>query len=247
MTLINAFKNTLKFIIDILFPIQCLGCNKEDIWLCNTCLDKLLKNLNQQTTCPICNQNNYFNGQVCLSCQKNFNLDKVFIALPYENQLIQKLIKVYKYNFIKDLSQLLSKILISYFNKFYQQEKLIVITSPLAKKRLRWRGFNQSELLAKNFAYFFKFTILTDLIIKVKNTKEQAFLNRNQRLENIKNVFQLNKKLVLKNEGIDQNISGQSFLIIDDVITTGATLGEIAKVLKISGAKNVWALVLAKN
>lgn len=236
-------KKLITILLNLLFPIQCLNCGKEDIWLCKQCFS--LIQLNQQVTCPICNQSGYFNGEVCKTCQKTFYLDKVFIAAPYENELIQNLIKTFKYNFVKYLSKPIAELMINYFKQINPINEstsinFIVIPSPLAKKRLRWRGFNQSELLAEEIANNLNSTYLPNLIIKKKNTKEQAELNREERLKNIKNAFMINKK--------DQSaITNQSFLIIDDVITTGATLGEIAKVLKNNGAKEVWALVVAKN
>lgn len=236
-------KKLLKFFLNLIFPIQCLSCAREDTWLCSDCLNKILNQKHEQTACPICNVNGYKNGTVCPKCQKEYQLDKIFIASDYENELIQKLIKTFKYNFVKDLSWTIAEIMINYFKQVNSISEITsinsVLSSPLSRKRLRWRGFNQSDLLAKNFTDKLNLKYFPDLLIKTKHTKEQAELDREQRLINVKNVFQL-KKDCLK-------IKDQSFLIIDDVITTGATLGEIAKVLKANSAKKIWALVVAKN
>jgi len=238
-----CIEKLLTTLLNLIFPIQCLNCGKEDLWLCKKCLSSI--QLNEQKTCPICNTIGYNNGSVCPICQKTFCLDKVFIAAPYENELIQKLIKTFKYNFVKDLAKPIAEIMINYLKKMFLINKLSyypinVISSPLSKKRLHWRGFNQSELLAQEVVLKLNLNYQPNLIIKKKNTKEQAELNRKDRLNNIKNAFILYKKN-------QPEISGQSFLLIDDVITTGATLGEMAKVLKSNGAKEVWALVVAKN
>jgi competence protein ComFC len=236
----------LTTFINLIFPIECLNCQSEDVWLCSDCLNKILTQAHQQTTCPICNAQGYNNAAVCPKCQKIYELDKVFIAADYENELIQKLIKTFKYNFIRDLSVPIAEIMINYFSKInlinlktLKLNQLIIIPSPLSKKRLKWRGFNQSDLLARYIAEKLKIKYYPDLIVKTKHTQEQAELNREQRLLNVKNIFQLKKNC--------PNIKGQSFLIIDDVITTGATLGEMAKLLKANGAKEIWALVVAKN
>ena len=234
----------INALLNFLFPIECLGCKKEGVWLCKNCLSVLNNNLNIQITCPICNKKKYLNGRICHNCQKNFYLNKVLISINYENKLTQTIIKAYKYNFIRDLKKPLSEIMINYFKtqvNLINQSALIhfiVIPSPLSKKRFRWRGFNQSELLAQEIARYFNFTYLPNLIIKKKDTQEQAELSKKQRLINVRNSFQLTGH---------QNINGKSFLIIDDVITTGATLSEIARILKGGGAEQIWTLVIAKN
>lgn len=243
-------KKLFTVFLNLLFPIQCLNCNQEDVWLCSACINDIITKPHHQTTCPICNIQGYKNGDVCPTCQKEYSLNKIFIAADYENELIQKLIKTFKYNFVKNLNSPIAEIMINYFkqiNSINQSTSInFVISSPLSKKRLRWRGFNQSELLAQIIAEKLNYNYLPDLIVKTKHTEEQAELNREQRLKNVKNVFQVNRKYLAQRPAAGGALSGY-FLIIDDVITTGATLGEMAKVLKSNGVKEIWALVLAKN
>lgn len=248
-------KKLLNYFLNLLFPISCLSCNKEGRWLCSSCINTILSQSHSQTTCPICNISGYKDGAVCLKCQNEYQLNIIFIASSYENELIQKLIKTFKYNFIKDLSWPIAEIMINYFSQLnlanLKTKKLIQLTvlpSPLSKKRLRWRGFNQSDLLAKIIAKKLNLRYFSDIIVKTKNAAEQAELNRKQRLTNIKGAFCFNKKyLAQKVSALGGNFLSDYYLIIDDVITTGATLGEMAKVLKANGAKEIWALVVAKN
>jgi len=107
---------------------------------------------------------------------------------------------------------------------------------PLHKKREKERGFNQSLLLARALSKTQKNWILEDFIFRNKKTHTQALLTGLDRSENIKNAFSTIKK---------ENITGKHITIIDDVITTGSTCDECARVLKIYGAKSVWAFTVA--
>ena len=107
---------------------------------------------------------------------------------------------------------------------------------PLSKKRECWRGFNQSEIIARHFSVYFNYELNLDLK-RVKHRPPQAKLNEIERLKNIESVFTWQGK----------NLHNYNILLIDDVITSGATLNEAAWVLRAAGAQNVYALVLAKG
>lgn len=108
---------------------------------------------------------------------------------------------------------------------------------PLHKRREIKRGFNQADLLAKEIAEFFKIPYCEDILKRAKNTKPQTETsNHNQRLENIKNAFVCRKP---------ELVAWKRIIIVDDVMTTGATLNECARALKSSGARSVTAFVVA--
>ncbi len=209
----------LKIILDMLFPVECLGCNKANFLLCDKCFLKIEKFKDPKPT--------------------SSNIDNVLIACSFKETLIKKIVHFYKYNYIRDLSTPLSKLIINLYKE--QIEKLenpIVICAPLSKKRLRLRCFNQAELLAKEFSKYFDYEFVDNLIIKSRDTKQQAKLNRVQRLKNIKNCFFTKFPEIIKN---------RNFIIIDDIYTTGTTVNEIAGVLKNNLANKVWCLVIAKD
>ncbi len=110
----------------------------------------------------------------------------------------------------------------------------VVMPVPLHRKRLRKRGYNQSYQICKGFGVTGK--ILPGLVLRVKNTKTQTRLGRDERKANIQGAFQIS--------GTAQ-VNGKKILLIDDVVTTGATLNECARVLKEHGAASVSALALA--
>ncbi|MGB9608923.1 MAG: ComF family protein, partial [Minisyncoccia bacterium] len=132
---------------------------------------------------------------------------------------------------------------IQYFNQilkynFLNMQNFIVIPIPLSKQRLKTRGFNQSELIAKSFADFFKIPLKTDLLFRIKNSKPQSEIkDLNQRKLNVLNCFQIKNQELLK---------GKNIFLIDDVVTTGATIYEAVKVLKSAGAKKIIVLAISK-
>jgi len=204
-----------KTILDLLFPIQCLGCNQEGNFLCYSCFKKLSFNTKQA-------KNN------------------LLIASYYKDPLIKLLIHQYKYNFIKDLAKPLGMLMVKKI-KNQNIKNSILIPVPLHKKRLRWRGFNQAELLAQVISQKLNIPIINNLLVRTRYTPPQAKIkNANQRKENIKQAFQLN--LNFKN-----NLENKKIILIDDICTTGSTLDECTEVLKVLEPKSIWGLVIAKE
>ncbi|MFA6514564.1 MAG: ComF family protein [Patescibacteria group bacterium] len=213
------FKN---FILDLLFPVSCVNCgqeNKTQTYLCNNCFKRLK------------------------FCGRNYNLnlefiDEIIIAGDYDDQALMKLIKILKFNSIRSAGSILAKFLCLFWQgrAYFKNEDYIVVPIPLAKKREKQRGFNQAEIIAHDFANNFGYQLNCDLE-KIKNTEAQSKLEEKKRVDNISGAF--------KWKG--ENLSGQNIILFDDVITTGATINEAAKVLKVAGAKYIIALAIAKG
>ena len=240
----KLYKKPFNFFIDTFFPIECLLCKTEGRYICAKCAQKIP--IKRFQTCPKCHTPSEL-GRYCQNCRTEKNLNGLLALGDYKDRVTELIIKKYKYGFIKDLSTDLSGILTSFFaqnaiidgkifSKYYSHE-ILIVPVPLHKKRLNWRGFNQSAELAIKFAQNFKFSIDLDNLIKIKHTQAQAKLKGNERLENLKNCF------IWQSE----KISYKCTILIDDVSTTGSTLNECAQALKNAGAKNIWALVLASG
>ncbi len=238
-------KQIVQTWLDFLFPKKCLVCQKEnENYLCHQCF-KSLKFKNP--ACPSCNKENK-SGKFCNNCKNNFYLQGIWSASDFNDEKIAVLIKSFKYKFIKDLAPALGSFLYFFFennvirNPIIKKQKenifnnCILIAVPLSKKRLRWRGFNQSELLAQNFSQKSKIELKLELK-KIKNTYPQAKLNQKQRKNNLKDCFKWH----------GESLKGKNVIIIDDVYASGSTLNEIAKELIKHQAKKVWGLVLAKS
>jgi len=180
----------------------------------------------------------------CKKC-KSKNLSGLYCALNYkEDSLTKNLILNFKYKpFIKTLNGTFAKLIIEhiYVSENHPKEIFkegILIPVPLTKKKLKYRGFNQSAEIAKSLSE--KTNLKTELnnLIKIKNTPSQTELSSEQRKENIKDAF------VCKNP---ERIKNKKVFLIDDVYTTGATLEEASKTLKKAGAKEVWGVVVARE
>lgn len=115
----------------------------------------------------------------------------------------------------------------------------IIIPVPISKKRMKERGYNQSELIIKKCAKLDEnIKICTNMLYKIKNTKPQSSLNKEQRKINLKGAYKVHHSEIINNKKI---------LLFDDIYTTGSTLEECAKVLKQAGAYEVSVLTFAKD
>ncbi len=227
-----------NFILDILFPIQCVGCSKEGKWLCEDCF-KLIK-LNQKTQCPICGRTFYL-GKTCPKCQRKTRLAGLIVACSYNNEILQEAIRAFKFSFVKDLARPLSRLLIGRLEDLdfnLESSHFFLTFIPLHKRRLHWRGFNQAEALANSLASHYKISVLS-LLLRIRSTIPQSLVkDKVKRGKNIKNVFYCQNRELVK---------GRKIIIVDDVCTTASTLRECARILSRAGAKEVWGLVLARG
>jgi len=177
-------------------------------------------------------------------CRRPFGLDGLTSIFAYKG-VVTKAIKKLKYKFVKDLAEELVELFLSFcgeeklFSDFCRLPNVTLVPIPLHPQRLRWRGFNQAELLGELIAKNLGIKFVPDLLLRVKNTKPQVELDKDQRQVNIHGAFK-------KNPNSQFAIRNSLILIFDDVWTTGATLKEAGKVLKRNGAKKAWGLTIAR-
>jgi ComF family protein len=236
-----TLKTIQQYILDILFPIHCLGCDREGEWLCGQCYKKI--RLNTQQVCPVCRRPG--TGKVCPGCKMNTALDGLLVTSDYEQLIVKNLIHTLKYLSIPSLAQPLASLTWQCLNQFKTNEwpsilrnKYTVITPvPLHNRKLRTRGFNQSKLIANELASLMRLTVV-NLLIRTRHTKSQMSLDRHERLKNVIGAFSIRSEF----EKMPENV-----IIIDDVATTLATLHECASVLKSHGVTTVWGIVVARG
>ncbi len=226
--------------MDILFPRFCLNCQKQGTYLCQDC-QALIEVLEYQF-CLICNKR-VIDGKTCKSCQRKTNLKGIYFAADYHNPLIKKIIHQFKYQpFIKDLAHPLAYLIINHFlilNKNIDWTQFKLTPIPLYKKKIKWRGFNQSQEIAQHISQFLKIPILNNILIRVKKTIPQIEIKSlEEKKENVKGAFICQNFHLIKN---------QKILLIDDILTTGATMEQGAKALKDAGAKEVWGVLIARG
>ena len=251
MVITKIFTQIKTFILDTLFPIACLNCGQDDVWFCDECLVNF-KFLSFQV-CPQCEREITENGKLCRTCKiSSAGLDGLLIASGYQENNVAKLVHILKYNFVSDLHIPLGKIL----SKIIWQNSLplpdAIIPVPLHKRRLRFRGFNQSELLAKylsqNLTPGMEIPVFSDTLIRKKYTPPQMKIKKySDRQKNITDAFEINSSADCPLLGGQSALCGKTILLVDDIATTGSTLLECAKTLKQNGAKKVFGAVIARQ
>lgn len=240
MNFLSRFK---KIALDVLFPVSCFSCGAPDQWLCRECNSRIP--IFEDQVCPVCEQVWIPSGNLCFHCKKQRKprLDSLIVAVSYKNPLVRLLISVFKYRFIADLAGPLGNLI----TKSAMQNDLpvpdFVVPVPLHPRRLRWRGFNQSRLLAEkirnDIAPPLEIEVLEIIERKKFNQPQMGIKKYSSRLKNVEGIFSMKEKY--------PNLANKKILLIDDVATTGATLEECAKVLKSAGAKKVFAAVIARQ
>ena len=229
-------KHMLNSFLNILFPETCPVCKNSakdhkiapicaDCWeavspyegpMCRRCGKPLVSDIS--ITCGEC-----LEDEPAFSYARSFGL--------YEG-VLKKAISLMKFYGIKRLSRPLSDVML--YLKIPEAD--IVIPVPLHEKRLRKREFNQSALIAKYLAASQGITVMLNCLVKIRDTTPQVGLSSQERRKNIKGAFAINNRLL---------ISGKDIVLVDDVVTTGATVRECSKVLKKAGARNIYVITLA--
>lgn len=233
----------LDFLAGILFPSQnrCFSCEEEfftqnPFCLCDSCLEKI-KFINS-TYCKICGTKISGAGELCLRCKDN-SLKEITLArsLCEYDGIMKDVVHNFKYHNCQYLAKYLSKMLFDYYvhsNDFKDEDMILPV--PISKEKLKKRGYNQSNLLARNFEITNK--VNYDILTKIKETESQTTKNREERLKNLQGCFVVLDRSLIK---------GKKILLIDDVFTTGATCLTIAKLLKKCGAMQVKCLTLCST
>lgn len=240
----TLLKKCLHLLVDIIYPNKCPTCKKftDDGNFCLDCWNHLNFITNPCIFCgrpiPLA-----FRASICPTCPKPDNYyDRIISAVCY-NKIIAKTIFEFKYNEKTFLSKLLSRLLVNSLNKLVDEERITIdyiIPIPIHIKKLRKRGFNQSLLLVKDLSKITNIPYIADLLIKSTYTTSQTTLTYFERKRNVKSTFRFNEKY--KNDIINKNI-----LIVDDVITTGSTINECAKILKHNKINKLFAISVARG
>jgi ComF family protein len=123
-------------------------------------------------------------------------------------------------------------------NKEEIWQNSILIPIPLDKKKLKSRGYNQAEELAKELSKILKVPVISNNLIKTRVTLPQVELSAEKRGQNLKNAFLVKSP---------EQIKGKKIFLVDDVYTTGSTMEECSRVLRDAAAKQVWGIVIARE
>jgi ComF family protein len=236
-------KKILNYFINFLFPKVC-SCCKQNLPasykgnICNSCLSKLPKNDGLKcSTCDVQIQSQ----KHCYDCSHNKNyFDLIKAPYKYEKS-IKILIHNFKYSnrffLAKDFSDGMVNIILE---NDLDKRADIIIPVPLFITRRFLRGYNQADLLAKEISKKINIKYENKILIRKFYTKAQFLLNRKARQENLQQSFYINKKYT-------NIIKSKNILLVDDIVTTCATVNSCAKILKQAGAKKVFVISIART
>ena len=233
-------------IANIIFPNRCLGCGSIEIEadreFCPLCWGALI--FLQEPYCTCCGLPFIFddsldssNETLCDHCNKSLPAyDKARCLFIY-NDVIKKPILSLKHYDNTQYAKTFAKLMARMQTDLCHEIDLIV-PIPLHWRRLILRQYNQAALIAKHLGRLLGKTVDYKNLVRSVNTKSQGHQSRKNRQINVENAFTLKDKAAFKDKTI---------LLIDDVMTTGSTLHETAKVLKLAKPKNIYCLSIARS
>lgn len=250
---------SLNILENLLFPKKCVKCGQymekehdsdpfPETCFCENCLKDGFYPI-KEPYCPICGipyPKSFNHNHICGNCIKSpLKLGRIRAVAEYKG-LIQDGIRLFKYHSKLSLARSFETFLFQTYLKYYAKEPVeLIIPMPLHRRRTKKRGFNQAYMLCRNFEKHYQqrfhrppvWKLETECLSRIKNTLPQTGFDIEQRKKNVKKAFGIKYQ---------DRIKGKHILLIDDVLTTGATCNEAAHVLLKAGALRVDALVLAR-
>lgn len=183
--------------------------------------------------CPVCALPS-LNGATCGACLKNAPAyDRAIAAFSYAHP-VDAMIQALKYGGRFEFTPVLARALVARIGQESRPDRVIAV--PLDNQRLKERGFNQALELAREAAKRLKLSVDANACRRIRPTAPQTGLPYSERAKNVRRAF-----------ACERDLSGEHVAIVDDVMTTGATLNEIARVLKRAGAAQVSAWTVART
>lgn len=207
---IKVIRNIFNSLLEVIYPYEnkCLICGEENfIGICHCCKGKIKRSTEE--------------GSI--------------ISYGVYGGILKELILMFKYKGNFTAGKILSDFLVELIKERDIKVDYICYV-PMRKRDKKKRGYNQCEIMAKNIRDNINVDI-SHCIKKVKNTKEQKRLNKEERINNVEGAFKV----------ITDEVKGKNILLIDDVVTTGSTIGECIKNLEKLGAGKINVLTIAKS
>jgi ComF family protein len=233
----------LNTVLDLVYPRACGGCDGELdgpghlCWSCQAAISKIGPPL-----CAICGDaaagriDDEFICHVCADDRPGYDIARS--ACRYDGPL-RDMIQAFKYNHALWYRDELAELLRACVDVHYDMARIDAVASvPLFHARRRERGYNQAAVLASALARKIRKPLMRSALTRTRPTPTQTHLTARDRLPNVKGAFEPRRP---------ERLNGKTILLVDDVMTTGATLSECARALKNAGAKAVYAVTLARG
>jgi ComF family protein len=246
----ESFADRFGWVVDWLYPPRCRACagrihGRDAEYFCPRCWEQI------QLVChPLCNRcgrpfpdaaGEDHTCAVCLARSPQFVAARAWACYPreeLEEHPLRRVVQKFKYgrkvSLGKPLGQLMARGCREFLDGFQAD---LIVPVPLHRKRLRWRGFNQSLVLARQIGRAYDIPVDAFVLRRNHETAPQTQLDEDARRRNVRGAFALKP---------DRSVDGKSVLLVDDVYTSGATVNECSRILKRNGAKQVFVLTLAR-
>ncbi len=220
------------FLCDLVYPPHCAVCGRLGAWFCADCTQGIVPV--SPPLCRHCGKTVAREG-LCWNCQEGHSRLAGMRSAGLHLPPLQQAIHAFKYEGMRVLAEPLGAVMADAWRRDPLPASTIMPV-PLHPKRLRQRGYNQSLLLARILGERIGLPLREGLLIRARNTRAQVGLGQEERLINVSEAFRCP----------GGTLQGERVLLVDDVLTTGATLESCAGVLLDAGAAEVWALTLSR-
>lgn len=230
----SAGASILDRLLRLLFPSRCIGCGLRGAELCDRC--RLGLPWLPPELCPICSTPSRL-ARICHACRTSPPiLDGTRAACRFDGP-VRQAVHDLKYRGVRGRAALLAELVAEALDRRPIAIDLL-IPVPLAAGRRRERGFNQSELIAIGLGAQLGVPVSASTLVRQRETPRQVGRSAEDRHENVEGAFACREP---------EAVSGRRVALVDDVMTTGATLTACAETLKRAGATRVYGLVVARE
>jgi ComF family protein len=223
-------------VLDVVFPERCVACDvllsAPGGYFCEGCAHEVEE---IDAGCVWCGEPGVDNAPICVRCKQSPPKFKFAHAPVVHSGAVARAIQRFKYEGHPELARPLGSMLVARTQTFLKQAPEFLVPIPLHAARYRERGYDQTALLAVEVARVADLQLRDQALTRVRPTSRQVGQSDAEREENVAGAFEASPK-----------VKGARLLLIDDVLTTGATANEAARVLLAAGAEEVQVLTLAR-
>lgn len=234
--------NLLGTVLNIIYPPKCMFCRRlmggsDKELICESCSGAM--RIIDGLVCEKCGAP-LKEGVICASCRSAAHeFDKGFSVLRYD-EFVKDAIYRFKYGGRTNYAKPFGDLMAAQMDRYGYLSADFLIPVPLHKKRQKKRGYNQAELLADVLSLHSKIPVRPDILLRIKETAPQSKLNFTARRRNLNGAFALSEA--------SQNgacLKDKTVMLIDDIFTTGSTVDECSRILKMNGAEKVLVFTVA--
>ena len=233
-TSVTVVDRLWKAALDVVFPIDCLGCGSRGRFVCPSCVDRMPKL--ERPFCTVCANPGV--AGICSWCQAHApSIDAIrspYLYVP--SSPIYRAITSLKYGGMRSIAPELAELLYAFWGTRRTADPDIIVPVPSHPSRVRQRGYSQASLIAAELGRRMNVSVSTDTLLRVKNAPSQLETeSREDRWSNVQGGFRSRS-----------HVDGARVLLVDDLVTTGSTASACAAALKMAGAHRVVGLSLAR-